>query len=85
MYCIHHGISSNVRLDMIWCEKKVYRHTHPNRCIKWLHPTPTSARKVSTIRALNWSSNGFPSMQQQQQHKLYLHDYNYVITVLQKL
>ena len=24
-------------------------------------------------------------MQQQQQHKLYLHDYNYVVTVLQKL
>ena len=49
-------------------------------------PQPTSARKVSTIRALNWSTNGFPSMQQQQQqHKLYLHDYNYVITVLQKL
>ena len=23
--------------------------------------------------------------QQQQQHKLYLHDYNYVVTVLQKL
>ena len=48
-------------------------------------PHPTSARKVSTIRALNWSTKGFPSMQQQQQHKLYLHDYNYVITVLQKL
>ena len=26
-----------------------------------------------------------PSRQQQQQHKLYLHDYNYVVTVLQKL
>ena len=25
------------------------------------------------------------TMQQQQQHKLYLHDYNYVVTVLQKL
>ena len=25
------------------------------------------------------------SQQQQQQHKLYLHDYNYVVTVLQKL
>ena len=24
-------------------------------------------------------------MQQQQQHKLYFHDYNYVVTVLQKL
>ena len=24
-------------------------------------------------------------LQQQQQHKLYLHDYNYVVTVLQKL
>ena len=24
------------------------------------------------------------SLQQQQQHKLYLHDYNYVVTVLQK-
>ena len=24
------------------------------------------------------------SQQQQQQHKLYLHDYNYVVTVLQK-
>ena len=24
-------------------------------------------------------------IQQQQQHKLYLHDYNYVVTVLQKL
>ena len=49
-------------------------------------PHPTSAGKVSTIRALNWGTKGFPSMQQQQQqHKLYLHDYNYVITVLQKL
>ena len=30
----------------------------------------------------------FPELyiqQQQQQHKLYLHDYNYVVTVLQKL
>ena len=25
------------------------------------------------------------NIQQQQQHKLYLHDYNYVVTVLQKL
>ena len=33
MYCIHHRILSYVRLDMIWCEKKIYRHTHPNRCI----------------------------------------------------
>ena len=32
------------------------------------------------------SSNLDPlSDQQQQQHKLYLHDYNYVVTVLQKL
>ena len=27
----------------------------------------------------------YPIQQQQQQHKLYLHDYNYVVTVLQKL
>ena len=27
----------------------------------------------------------FATQQQQQQHKLYLHDYNYVVTVLQKL
>ena len=43
--------------------------------------THTDAKKICVIK----NSNLFVQQQQQQQHKLYLHDYNYVSTVLQKL
>ena len=35
--------------------------------------------------ALKLTQVGCVEQKQQQQHKLYLHDYNYVVTILQKL
>jgi len=38
-----------------------------------------------TFGRLDRGLSNVTQQQQQQQHKLYLHDYNYVVTVLQKL
>ena len=40
---------------------------------------------TNVISANQHFASPLSMQQQQQQHKLYLHDYNYVVTVLQKL
>ena len=42
-------------------------------------------RRVTRLLKLPLEPTFHSRQQQQQQHKLYLHDYNYVVTVLQKL
>ena len=42
-------------------------------------------RRVTRLLKLPLEPTFHSRQQQQQPHKLYLHDYNYVVTVLQKL
>ena len=50
-----------------------------------MKPTEAQAIWKNSNNSHRLGAGGRHGQQQQQQHKLYLHDYNYVVTVLQKL
>ena len=67
----------------------IHHHTSPytplHRHIPYTIPYTHIEHHTPQCITIQPFTSPYTPIQQQQQHKLYLHDYNYVVTVLQKL